>query len=116
MIEPLGYTVLIRPEEVETKSDGGVIMVIESKVPMMERASICGKVVAIGPMAWMRDELGNKAWCEVGDSILFAKYAGSMVTDPATGEHFILLADEDIRCRYCRSEAKASDLKVVNHG
>lgn len=104
MIEALGYTVLIRPEQIEQKSKGGIITVLDSKVDQLERASICGEIVDIGELAWQRDEWKNKPWAEIGDMILFAKYAGSTVIDPDSGKKYILIADEDVKCRYRKGQ------------
>ena len=108
MIEPLGYTVLIKPEEIETKSKGGIITVLDNKVDQLERASICGTIMAVGELAWMRSEWNYTHWANVGDGILFAKYAGATVIDPESGEKYILIADEDIKCRYKKGELTQS--------
>ncbi len=35
-------------------------------------------------------------WCEVGDIVAFARYAGKQIDDPATHEKYVVLNDEDI--------------------
>ncbi len=61
-----------------------------------------GEVVQIGPMAWKHPDWGYgtpewQPWCKVGDTVLFGKYAGKVVTHPDTNEDFMLLNDEDIQ-------------------
>jgi chaperonin GroES len=100
MLKPLGFTVLIKPEEVETMSKGGIVMATDNQIDRIRRASICGIVHAVGPTAYMREEFGNTPWVKVGDKVLFAKYAGQELMDPESGEIFLLIADEDVRCKY----------------
>lgn len=53
-----------------------------------------GIVLAIGPTAWK--DFGGEPWCKVGDEIIFAKFAGKVVTDPSNGEDVFILNDEDV--------------------
>ena len=65
-----------------------------------------GKIVAIGNMAWKDPELGYgldgwEPWAEVGDRILFTRYAGKFVQDPSVqGEEgeFYIINDVDMQC------------------
>lgn len=71
-IRPRGNKLLIKPEEVMTKSAGGIIIPVQA-VEQEEMAQMYGKVVEIGPWCW-KDEPEER--CQVGDRIIFAKYAG----------------------------------------
>lgn len=55
-----------------------------------------GIVLSIGPTAWKNDSFGHDPWCKVGDEIIFAKFAGKIVTDPDTNEDVFILNDEDV--------------------
>lgn len=63
-----------------------------------------GTVVAIGPLAWQRQDLqGNRPeacwlpWCKVGDTVIFGRHAGKLKRDPDSGKWFMLINDEDIQ-------------------
>ena len=61
-------------------------------------ATITGKVLAIGPMAWRIFEATDpnwKPWCRVGDTVIFAKYGGKFIT--VKDKTYILVNDEDIQ-------------------
>ena len=60
-----------------------------------------GTVVGIGHTAWQAFDKSSpdwKPWCGVGDRVIFARYAGKLVSDPVTEEEFMVLNDEDIQC------------------
>lgn len=53
-----------------------------------------GTVVQVGPTAFK--DFGGDAWCEVGDEIVYAKFAGKLIVDPSTNEKFYAINDEDV--------------------
>jgi co-chaperonin GroES (HSP10) len=55
-----------------------------------------GVVVSIGPTAFR--DFGAKSPIKVGDYVAYARFAGKLLTDPATEEDFVILNDEDIVC------------------
>lgn len=73
-IRPRGNKLLIRPEEVPEISGGGIILPTQA-VEKEAMAQMYGTVIAIGPWCW-KDEPEPR--CEVGNRIIFAKYAGEM--------------------------------------
>jgi len=69
---------------------------------IVKTATEKGVVVDIGPMAWKHSSWGYgtpewQPWCKVGDTILFGKYAGKIVTNPDTLEEFMLINDDDVQ-------------------
>lgn len=92
MITVCGHRVLVMPD-VETASASGIILAIDEN---KERAAaMTGKLIAVGPSAWV--DFKTEPWAVVGDSVIFAKYAGRFVTDPEKPDcKLILLNDEDI--------------------
>jgi len=54
-----------------------------------------GVVVRVGKTAWKAFDDGH-AWCEVGDTIAYARHSGKKVKDPDTEEVFLILNDEDV--------------------
>lgn len=106
MINIVGHRLLIKPykqddvdEILNAAKKSGFLdnfqIVNENK--KREDASVDkGVVVQIGPMAWQNDQFGFKPWCKVGDEVVFAKFAGKIITDDETKEDFFVLNDEDI--------------------
>ena len=54
-----------------------------------------GLVVEIGPCAW---EAWRQPWCEVGDTVVFGRYTGIVLTG-IDGTEYRLLNDADILTR-----------------
>lgn len=93
-IEPAGHRVLVKVEEVEKKTAGGIIIADTIRDKMTE-ANIFGTIVKIGQNAWKAFDDGVP-WAKEGDRVAFAKYGGFVIEDPNTKEQFRLLNDEDI--------------------
>lgn len=94
MIQPAGHRVLVKVEEAEKVTKGG-IFIPDNVQDRNTEASTIGEVVAIGPNAWVGFDDG-KPWAKVGDRVAFAQYGGKKITDPETEETFRILNDEDI--------------------
>jgi len=73
-LKPLGDRVVIEPLEQEEITPGGIVLPETAKEKPQR-----GKILAAGPGA--RDEEGKRIPMEVkvGDTVLFAKYAGTEV-------------------------------------
>jgi co-chaperonin GroES (HSP10) len=96
MIIPTGYRILVKPDPIEEVTKSGIVLVTDEK---LERAAQhIGTLIAIGEQAWKAFSKNYKGdpWAEVGDKIIYSKYAGKFVKDPVTGEEFVLLNDEDV--------------------
>lgn len=90
-IIPLGHRVLVLPEEIETKSAGGIIM--PDQLNMREEMSQTkGLVVAVGEDAYCDTK---SKWCGEGDTVIFAKYQG-LLWDGQDGRKYRVLNDLDI--------------------
>jgi len=94
MIVPAGHRVLVRVEEAETVTQGGII-ITKTIADKNTEANIFGTLVAIGDNAWKSFDSGEP-WAAVGDRVAIAKYGGFVIEDPDTKEIFRLLNDEDI--------------------
>ena len=103
MIVPCGYRVLVKPRKLEevdkvvasAQKSGIYIPKEHSDIARLERAVDQAEVLALGPTAFK--DYGD-AWCEVGDIVAYAKYAGKLVYDPDLGEDVLVLNDEDVVC------------------
>jgi chaperonin GroES len=94
MIKPAGHRVLVKVEEIEEKTKGGILLP-KQVADQQTMANIFGTLVAAGPNAWKAFDTGEP-WAKVGDRVAFAKYGGFIIEDPETLEQFRLLNDEDI--------------------
>lgn len=88
-IKPLADRVLVRPQEHEERTKGGIVLPDTAKEkPQM------GKVLAVGPGRLL--ESGQRVAMEVkeGDTILYSKYAGTEIK--VNGEELLLINERDI--------------------
>lgn len=92
-ITPLGTKVLVKPLPVEQVTKGGIIIAAPKELEKEQRGQERGEVVEIGSGAWA-DQPGG-AWCEVGDRVVFARYAGN-VWRGEDGEYYRIIQDLDI--------------------
>ena len=89
-IRPLGDRVLIEAVEQEETIAGGMLVLPETAKEKPQQ----GKVLAVG--AGRRDEDGDRIEMDVqvGDLVLFAKYAGTEVK--LDGKKLLILKESDI--------------------
>lgn len=87
-ISPLADRVVIRPLEETEQMRGGLYIPDTAKEKPQQ-----GEVIAIGPG---RIEKGERVKMEVkvGDTVLYAKYAGSAVT--IGGEELLIIKESDV--------------------
>ena len=88
-MKPLADRVLVKVEEEETKTMGGILL-----PDTAQKKSQKGVVVAVG--SGKMTEEGKRLPLEVkeGDEVLFAKYSGTEIEDK--GEKYLLLSERDI--------------------
>ena len=89
MLKPLADRVLVKVEEEETKTMGGILL-----PDTAQKKSQKGVVVAVG--SGKMTEEGKRLPLEVqeGNEVLFAKYSGTEIEDK--GEKYLLLSERDI--------------------
>ena len=93
MIVPLLHTVLIKPDEVETKTASGIV--IPDLVTEKERKAMeYGTVVTVGPRAFI-DYGRDPTILKGGDRVSFARYSGKVIKDTDDVE-YVLVNDIDI--------------------
>jgi co-chaperonin GroES (HSP10) len=94
MIIPAGHRILVKADEVETVSKGGIVVVASSEEEKLARAAQTnGTVVSVGKFAY---EDYDDAWCEVGDRVTYVRHSGRPLIDPESGEEFVILNDLDV--------------------
>jgi co-chaperonin GroES (HSP10) len=102
MIKPAGHRLVVKAYKQEDVDD---IMkkhkaflkdfeIINTNKKREDASVDQGVVVAIGPTAWQ--DFKSDPWCKVGDEIVFAKFAGKIVTDPEDNEDYFIINDEDV--------------------
>lgn len=102
MIKVKGPRVLVRQDKLEEvdpmfaqAAKAGIELPKEFKELRMEQNAIDkGIVVAIGDLAFQSPVGDGNPWCLVGDRVIFAKYAGSILKEK--DEVYMILNDEDI--------------------
>ncbi len=88
-IRPIGDRVVLRAQEAEEMSDGGIII----PGTVSEKPDI-GQVVAIGPGLYGENDVRQPLMVSEGDVITFAKSGGSTIS--VDGEELIVIHEHDI--------------------
>lgn len=89
-IRPLGDRLIVEPVEQEETIAGGMLVLPETAKEKPQQ----GKVLAVG--AGRRDDNGQRIEVDVkaGDTVLFAKYAGTEVK--LDGKKLLIMKESDI--------------------
>lgn len=90
-IYPKGHRVLIKAEEVEDRTAGGILLPGEI-TKRQQLAEIRGRVIELGSTAYSDQE---EPFCKVGDRVIFAKYSG-IVYDGKDKVEYRVINDLDI--------------------
>ena len=88
-LKPLHDRVLVKREEQDTKSAGGIIIPDTVQEKPME-----GKVIAVGSGTRSQDGKVTPLDVKAGDKILFGKWSGTEVT--IDGDELIIMQESDI--------------------
>ncbi len=117
MLKMVGHRLLIKPKKVEVQLDenlkghqrlqesGFKIAADSQSHRVIEGATEIGTVIDIGKMAWRAPDLGFglpgwREWCNIGDEVVYARYAGKPIKDPdLLGEEakFVVINDVDVQ-------------------
>jgi len=91
-INPVGWRVLIKPQEVKEVSEGGIILTTEVTKDREQMGNTTGVVIAMGDQCYADEPA---PWCGVGDKVIFAKYAGLLYLGK-DGFKYRMVNDKDI--------------------
>lgn len=91
-IHPLGHRVLVLPEFVEEKSEGGIIIHHGNQQMREEMAQIKALVVELGSTAYKDQE---SEWCQAGDRVVIGKYSG-LLYKGKDGQNYRVINDLDV--------------------
>jgi chaperonin GroES len=88
-LKPLGYRLIVEPIEQEELTASGIVLPETAREKPMQ-----GKVLVIGP--GMRKEDGSRIAMDVskGDTVLYAKYAGTEVK--IESRKYLILKETDV--------------------
>jgi chaperonin GroES len=88
-IRPLGDRVVIQPATKEEVSAAGVILPDTAKEKPQK-----GEIIAVGPGRTLDNGTLQAPAVEVGQTVLYAKYAGTEVK--IDGEEYLILSEKDV--------------------
>jgi chaperonin GroES len=88
-LQPLGDRVIVKAIQREEKTKGGIVLPDTVKEKPQE-----GKVIAVGPGKLSEDGKRIAMEVKVGDSIIYAKFAGTEIK--LDDEELIILRESDI--------------------
>jgi chaperonin GroES len=83
-MKPINDRVVIKPAPAEEKTKGGIIIPDTAKEKPQR-----GEVIAVGP-----GKEGNLMTVQVGDTVLYGKYAGQEFN--FEGEDYLIMREDDI--------------------
>jgi chaperonin GroES len=88
-VKPIGDRVFVKISPSEEKTAGGILLPDTAK----EKPQL-GEVVAVGPGKRNDDGSRSPLEVQVGDKVLYSKYAGTDIK--LGGEDYVLLTEKDI--------------------
>lgn len=91
-INPCGWRVLIKPQEINEVSKGGIILTTEVTKEREQMGNTTGIVIAMGTQCYADEP---EPWCQLGDKVIFAKYAG-LVYLGKDGNQYRMISDKDV--------------------
>lgn len=101
MIKILGHRVLVKVFDItdaddtfRTARESGIVIPKSEQMEREQGAVDRGTVAQVGSTAFK--DFSEIPWCDVGDEVLFSRYAGKKIVDPYTKEEFTALNDEDV--------------------
>ena len=90
-IRPLGDRIVIRREEAEEKTAGGIVLPDTAKNKPQR-----GTVLAVGPGKMLKDGTRRALQVKKGDKVLFTSWAGDEFKGRSTSDNILLMREEDV--------------------
>lgn len=88
-LSPLADRVIVKPQEAEEKTAGGLYLPDTAKEKPIE-----GTIVAVGPGRTTEDGKNVPMSVKAGDTVLYGKYGGTDIT--VGGEDYLIMRESDI--------------------
>lgn len=102
-LQPFGNLVLVQIRSPKTRSDGGILLIEETKDTELWNTQVA-KIIAFGPNCFRNRDTGEQwpegQWCKVGDFVRVPKYGGDRWWVPTPdGERalFVLFKDTNLQ-------------------
>ena len=89
-VKPLGDRIVVRRQEAEDKTAGGILLPDAAKDKPQK-----GKVLAVGAGRLLKDGTRQGVQVKVGDTVLFTAWAGEEYKDGQGGK-ILIMREEDI--------------------
>lgn len=88
----MGHRVLLKPDEVEEKTESGIILG-KKAVKAEYDLAVVATVVEIGPDCWVDK---STDFCQVGDRVVVGQYTGKFHESPIDGKLYRFVNDLDV--------------------
>ena len=88
-----GWRLLVRPLPVKRKTESGILLP-DQYMEDAEYLNTVGRVLAIGDQAYKHSSFEDKAWCAVGDYIIWPKHVGRRFV--YKGVKLMILEDKNV--------------------
>lgn len=95
---PTGWRILVEIPEKKEQTRGGIFLPEQAKRDE-EIASLCGRVLQLGPLCYQDEAkfgFDSEAWCKPGDYVLMAAYSGTRLKVPGTSRELRLINDDAV--------------------
>jgi chaperonin GroES len=89
-VKPLGDRIVVRREEAEEKTSGGIVLPDTAKNKPQR-----GTVLAVGPGRLLKDGKRKALQVKEGDKVLFTSYAGDEFKEKK-GDNILIMREEDV--------------------
>jgi chaperonin GroES len=90
-IKPLGDRIVIRREEAEDKTAGGIVLPDSAKNKPQR-----GTVLSVGPGKLLDDGSRRGLQVKKGDKVLFTNWAGDEFKGRSPSDNILLMREEDV--------------------
>lgn len=101
MIVPILHRILVKPDSIEEKDEAYKaaarmgIEVVKNERDREQAAIDTGTVISFGATVF-KDFGVDSSPIKVGDTVVYARYAGKVIEDPADKVKYVALNDEDV--------------------
>ena len=92
MIQPIGSRLIVEPKLVEDKTAGGILL-----PTVKNQTQQVGSVVAVGTGRILENGEHLVSEVQVGDEVIFAKFAGTQVS--YEGKGYFIIDERDVLAR-----------------
>jgi len=92
-LKPIGDRIIVRRQEAEGKSAGGIILPDTAKNKPQR-----GEVIAVGPGKVKDDGTRSPMQLKAGDHVLFTSWAGNEFQDRKQKDEILVMHESDVLC------------------